>query len=72
MPEIIEMISELVSKGFAYEINGTVYYDITKFPEYGHPKPSNAVSCASLPFIDFIMNFKLHRMIQQCHFEAYC
>jgi hypothetical protein len=39
---------------------------------FSHPKPSNAVSCASLPFIDFIMNIKLHRMIQQCHFEAYC
>ena len=32
---MIEMISELIDKGYAYEKNGTVYYRIRKFAEYG-------------------------------------
>ncbi len=35
MPEIIEMISELIKKGFAYEVNGSVYFAPEKFDEYG-------------------------------------
>ena len=31
----IEMISELIEKGYAYEKNGTVYYRTRKFAEYG-------------------------------------
>jgi len=33
--EIITMISRLIEKGFAYEINGDVYYRTAHFPEYG-------------------------------------
>lgn len=33
--EIIEIISVLVNKGFAYEVNGNVYFDVLKFREYG-------------------------------------
>ena len=33
--EIIEMINTLVNKGFAYEINGDVYFNSIKFKEYG-------------------------------------
>ena len=32
---MIEMISELIAKGYAYEKNGTVYYRTRKFAEYG-------------------------------------
>ena len=32
---IIELIQALIAKGYAYEIDGTVYYDITSFPAYG-------------------------------------
>ena len=32
---MIEMISELIEKGYAYEKNGTVYYRTRKFAEYG-------------------------------------
>ena len=32
---MIEMISELIKKGYAYEKNGTVYYRTRKFAEYG-------------------------------------
>jgi cysteinyl-tRNA synthetase len=35
MDEIIEMIESLEDKGIAYDIDGNVYYDVTKFKEYG-------------------------------------
>ncbi len=35
IPEIIEMIAKLIKKGFAYEVEGNVYFEISKFPEYG-------------------------------------
>lgn len=33
--EIIEFIQELIEKGYAYEVNGDVYYDTQKFKDYG-------------------------------------
>ena len=33
--EQIELVETLLSKGYAYEINGSVYFDITKFKGYG-------------------------------------
>ena len=41
MDEIIEMIEELINKGFAYEVNGTVYYDTKAFNEYGKLSKKN-------------------------------
>src|SRR5881397_2852928 len=35
IPEIINQIKGLVDKGIAYKITGGVYFDISKFPEYG-------------------------------------
>jgi cysteinyl-tRNA synthetase len=35
IPEQIEMVQELIDKGHAYEVNGSVYFDVTSFPEYG-------------------------------------
>jgi cysteinyl-tRNA synthetase len=35
IPEIIEMIQLLIEKGHAYEANGSVYFDVGSFPEYG-------------------------------------
>ncbi len=35
MKEIIEMIETLIEKGFAYEVNGSVYFAPEKFDEYG-------------------------------------
>ncbi|MGI6095584.1 MAG: cysteine--tRNA ligase [Lachnospiraceae bacterium] len=32
---MIEMISTLIEKGFAYEVNGTVYFRVKQFKEYG-------------------------------------
>jgi len=33
--EQIELVKTLLEKGFAYEVNGSVYFDISKFSEYG-------------------------------------
>jgi cysteinyl-tRNA synthetase len=33
--EQIELIKTLIDKGFAYETDGSVYFDVFKFPEYG-------------------------------------
>jgi cysteinyl-tRNA synthetase len=33
--EQIELVRTLIEKGFAYEVNGSVYFDVSKFPEYG-------------------------------------
>ncbi|MGB9772835.1 MAG: cysteine--tRNA ligase [Bacteroidota bacterium] len=33
--EQIELVRQLLEKGFAYEVNGSVYFDVRKFPEYG-------------------------------------
>jgi cysteinyl-tRNA synthetase len=33
--DIIEMVKVLVEKGYAYEISDGVYYDVTKFKDYG-------------------------------------
>jgi len=33
--EIISMIKSLVEKGFAYNVNGNVFYDVSKFTNYG-------------------------------------
>ena len=35
VPEIIAQIATLVGKGFAYQVEGDVYYDVAKFPRYG-------------------------------------
>ena len=35
VPEQIDMIAELLDKEFAYEVNGSVYFDVTADPDYG-------------------------------------
>jgi cysteinyl-tRNA synthetase len=35
IPQMIELITKLIAKGHAYEVGGTVYYDIASFPAYG-------------------------------------
>ena len=35
MPEILQMIRTLLDKGFAYQVDGDVYYRVSAFPEYG-------------------------------------
>lgn len=35
IPQMGAIIGDLLEKGIAYEVNGNVYYEIDKFPEYG-------------------------------------
>ncbi len=35
MPEILQMIRTMMEKGFAYQVDGDVYYQVSAFPEYG-------------------------------------
>ena len=35
IPEIIDLVETLVDRGYAYESNGSVYFDVTSFDEYG-------------------------------------
>ncbi len=35
IPQMQEIIGKLIDKGHAYAVEGTVYYDIASFPEYG-------------------------------------
>lgn len=41
IPEMIQMISDLIEKGHAYEVNGTVYYRVRSFPGYGKLSKKN-------------------------------
>lgn len=35
IPEMLEMIERLIEQGYAYEVNGNVYFDVSKFERYG-------------------------------------
>ncbi|MCA9471297.1 MAG: cysteine--tRNA ligase [Nitrospirales bacterium] len=35
MQEIIEMIARLIEKGYAYQVDSDVYYEVSKYDEYG-------------------------------------
>ncbi len=35
VPEQIEIAQALIEMGYAYEVNGSVYFDVTQWPEYG-------------------------------------
>lgn len=35
IPEQIDMIQSLIEKKYAYDVNGNVYFDVSKFVEYG-------------------------------------
>ncbi len=35
VPEIIDLVESLLEGGYAYEVNGSVYFDVTSFPDYG-------------------------------------
>lgn len=35
VPQMIKIIETLIEKGFAYEKNGNVFFDVTKFEDYG-------------------------------------
>ncbi|MCL2500744.1 MAG: cysteine--tRNA ligase [Defluviitaleaceae bacterium] len=51
MPEIIDMITRLTEIDAAYERNGTVYFDVTRTPDYGklsRKKPDDLIAGARI------------------------
>src|SRR5437660_1364596 len=42
IPRMLELIEKLIEAGHAYEIDGTVYYDIASFPAYGRLSRNSA------------------------------
>jgi cysteinyl-tRNA synthetase len=38
IPEIIEFVDRIVKRGYGYESNGSVYFDIEQFKKSGHHK----------------------------------
>lgn len=41
IPDMIEFVKDLLEKSYAYEVNGSIYFDVTKFPSYGELSPSS-------------------------------
>lgn len=41
IPEIIDFVSTLIDKGYAYEVNGDVYFSTRKFKDYGKLSKQN-------------------------------
>ncbi len=35
IPEMVDMIQALLDRGYAYEVDGSIYYRIDRFPDYG-------------------------------------
>ncbi|WP_327051682.1 cysteine--tRNA ligase [Halomicrococcus gelatinilyticus] len=35
VPEIVDLVETLIEKGYAYEADGSVYFDVTTFDDYG-------------------------------------
>lgn len=41
IPEIIDQITTLLKKDYAYRVNGDIYFNISKFPDYGRLSHQN-------------------------------
>lgn len=41
IPDMIEMVKTLIEKGYAYEVNGTIYFRTRKFKDYGKLSKKN-------------------------------
>ncbi|MBU1940815.1 MAG: cysteine--tRNA ligase [Candidatus Thermoplasmatota archaeon] len=52
IPDMIDMISQLVTKGYAYEADGDVYFSVEKFPDYGKLSGQNPEEMKSGARID--------------------
>ncbi|MHC4507419.1 MAG: cysteine--tRNA ligase, partial [Planctomycetota bacterium] len=45
--EQIELVKTLLAKGYAYEVNGSVYFDVSKFEQYGRLSGRNVEEMAA-------------------------
>ena len=41
IPEMIEFVKDLLAKKYAYEVNGTIYFEVSKFANYGELSPTS-------------------------------
>ena len=41
IPQMIDLIQRLIAKGFAYPVDGDVYYEVRRFPDYGRLSGKN-------------------------------
>ncbi|MHA2175719.1 MAG: cysteine--tRNA ligase [Candidatus Hodarchaeales archaeon] len=41
IPEMIDFVLDLLKKGYAYEVNGSIYFDTPKFTDYGQLSPTS-------------------------------
>src|SRR5215468_11577470 len=41
IPQMIDLIQTLIAKGLAYPVNGDVYYEVRRFPDYGRLSGKN-------------------------------
>lgn len=41
IPKIIELVQRIIDKGHAYVVDGTVYFDVKSYPQYGHLSKQN-------------------------------
>ena len=48
--QIIELIERIIADGFAYQIEGDVYFEVDRFPAYGSLSPANR-STETSPYI---------------------
>lgn len=54
VPQIVEYIEKIIDNGFAYESNGSVYFDVGKFdaqPNHYYAKVSKLLIGNSVKFI---------------------
>jgi len=51
VPEIIELVETLIDSGYAYEANGSVYFDVSEFDSYGalSNQPTDALEAQGNP-----------------------
>jgi len=41
IPQMIDLVERLIAKGFAYQVDGDVYYEVRRFPDYGRLSGKN-------------------------------
>ena len=61
--EMIEMICELIKKGFAYENNNHVYFEVKKFKDYGQLSNKNLDELVAGSRIEVSENKKIQKIL---------
>ena len=59
MDAIIDMIKTLIDKGYAYEVDGDVYFKTSKFEEYGKLSDTTLKSLKQVPVLEWMSAKKM-------------